>query len=27
MRWGKILENSSSLRKVAKKAKAKNFQG
>jgi len=24
---GKILENSSSLRKVAKKAKAKNFQG
>jgi len=27
MGQGKILENSSSLRKVAKKEKAKNFQG
>jgi len=27
MGQGKILENSSSLRKVSKKEKAKNFQG
>jgi len=27
MGQGRILENSSSLRKVAKKAKTKNFQG